>query len=76
MRVVVDRNLKGDTTLKPEILSGIFGKQKFKVIDTAENETTSADLEAPKPVLYEVAVFDASKGSYGVQFKTVWEKDP
>jgi hypothetical protein len=26
MRVVVDRNLKGDTTLKPEILSGIFGK--------------------------------------------------
>lgn len=26
MRVVVDRNLKGDTTLKSEILSGIFGK--------------------------------------------------
>jgi len=26
MRVVVDRNLKGDTTLKSEILRGIFGK--------------------------------------------------
>jgi hypothetical protein len=26
MRVVVDRNLKGDTTLKSEILSGFFGK--------------------------------------------------
>ena len=26
MRVVVDRNLKGDTTLKSAILSGIFGK--------------------------------------------------
>ena len=26
MRVVVDGNLKGDTTLKSEILSGIFGK--------------------------------------------------
>tara|TARA_B100000780_G_scaffold16770_1_gene10998 strand:+ start:100 stop:216 length:117 start_codon:yes stop_codon:yes gene_type:complete len=26
MRVVVDGNLKGDTTLKFEILSGIFGK--------------------------------------------------
>ena len=75
MRVVVDRNLKGDTTLKSEILSGIFGKQKFKVIDTAKNEITSADPEVPKTALYEVAVFDASKGPYGVQFKTVWEKD-
>ena len=36
MRVVVDKTLKGDPTLKLEQISEFFGKVKFKIMDTAK----------------------------------------
>ena len=70
-KLVLDRTFSGDTTLKSKILSGVFGKLKFKIIDTAKLKIESTNQDKPATLFYKVYVYEASKGPRGVQFKTV-----
>ena len=70
-KLVLDRTFSGDTTLKSKILSGVFGKLKFKIVDTAKLKIESTNQDKPATLFYKVYVYEASKGPRGVQFKTV-----
>ena len=71
IKFVLDRTFSGDTTLKSKILSGVFGELKFKIVDTAKLKIESTNQDKPATLFYKVHIYDASKGSRSVQFKTV-----
>ncbi|MGY9013041.1 MAG: hypothetical protein ACKVLN_12845 [Rhodobacterales bacterium] len=70
-KLILESTFFGDTTLKSKILTGVFGKLKFKIVDTAKLKIKSTNQDKPATLFYKVHVCDASKGPRGVQFRTV-----
>jgi hypothetical protein len=73
-KLVLDRTFLGDTAPKSKILSGVFGKLKFKIVDNGKLKIESTNQDKPSTLFCKVHVYDAVKDPRSVQFKTVKDK--
>jgi hypothetical protein len=44
-KLILESTFFGDTTLKSKILTGVFGKLKFKIVDTAKLKIKSTNQD-------------------------------